>query len=119
MPAPAEEPAERHDGARPVPEDLVQWFAGESPRFDRYGLPRIEIRHRVLEALSVFEMLDEPHVVRVDRIREFKTKKAADACRDRLAKSTGHAVIYQAAVVLWMTEDELPRFRCGRPEEAM
>ncbi len=93
-----------------VPEDLVAWFANESPRWDRYGMPRIEIRWRVLEAIYVFEssMDDEPHIVRYGPIREFRTKVAAERHRDARAKETGHVVLMQAAVVLWLTEDELP-----------
>jgi len=103
-------------GARPVPQDLVDWFAGEDPHFDRYGLPRIEIRHRLIEVLTVLgeDVLDEPYVVRTGRIHEVKTRKAALAYRDRLVKETGHTVIIQSGIVLWMTEQELPCFRLGQ-----
>lgn len=101
-----------------VPADLVAWFANDSPRFDRYGMPRIEIRYRVVEVLTVFEGLDEPHLVRWGRIREFRTIAAARRCRDRLVRQGRDTVLLQTGVCFWMTEDEHPVVTSGAEDAA-
>lgn len=97
-----------------VPEDLAQWFRTGSVLSDRYGMPRIRSRFRVLEVLAVLGDAENPHIVKAGAIREFATHAAAD----RLAKQwadEGKSVLIQTGIVLWLTEDEMPGGEEGDP----
>lgn len=100
--------------ARPVPDELVAWFAGRPAIADRFGLPRFEIRHRVVEVFHLSEDPDrpddEPYVHKWGPIREFKTYAGAERRRDELVASTGRTVLLQHAALLWLTDEE-----AGRP----
>jgi hypothetical protein len=92
--------------AAEIPADLVAWFEGKSTLAEAFGLPRLEMRWRVIEVLAIHGEPDEPYIVR-GKIAEFKTYVAAERRRDRWA-SSGRTVIVQVAPVLWLTNNELP-----------
>lgn len=93
-----------------IPDTLRWWFEGRSVLADRFGLPRFEMRFRVVDAIANLGDEEEPWIVRPSHspIREFKTHKAAKRLADRWA-SEGRVAILQYAPVVWLTNDELPK----------
>jgi glutaredoxin 2 len=89
-----------------VPADLVRWFDGKQILAERHNLPRIEVRWRVVEVLAFLGQTDDPWVAKGEW-REFKTAKAAERYRDKLAASGATALI-QPGFTFWPDPEEWP-----------
>lgn len=108
-----EELLSRLEKAERVPETMRRWMNGESVLAERYGLPRFEVRVRVVEIEWVIEhegeLEAEPYIVKGE-LREFKTYKAAKRLATKWEKQ-GKVVLIQFAPLVWLTQDEMPRRR--------
>lgn len=100
----------------PVPEELRTWFETGAALADRYGLPRFEFLHRVVEVITVLDGGSEPYVVKTGATRTFKTMEAAKRHADAVGRGR-HTALIQSAVVFWMTPDEIPGQNARRPED--
>lgn len=105
----AEHAATERARARPVPDDLQRWFAGETVLAERFGLPRIEVRRRVIEVEAVLgEDREEPRVVRFTPIREYRTAAGSAEAMARLERA-GATGLEQIGVLVWLDATELGR----------
>lgn len=86
-----------------VPDILTQWFDGKSVLAEGYGLQRLEVRWKVTEVLGI-----NTSYILDGETREYKIYEAAKATQDRWAKE-GRVALLQCGVLLWLTEDEVPR----------
>jgi len=91
-----------------MPEQLILWFAGHGVVAEEFGMPRFEIRYRVVSVLSAYSYGEGYMRVNPESIREFKTHKAAKAYQERLAKQ-GRTAIIQYAPLVWLTQEESRR----------
>jgi hypothetical protein len=93
-----------------IPEEIRQFFETGSVLVERFGMPRFEVRHRVVDVLAVWGDEEEPQDIHIvdSSIREFRTAKGAEIHRDRLVNA-GRRALMQHAILVWLTEDEWPK----------
>lgn len=97
-----------------VPEDLERYFMGDAVLAERFGLPRIEVRRRVIQVAAVYGMdTEEPHVARDVPVREYRSPEGSAAAMRKL-EADGLTGLEQVGIMVWLTADELAALLASR-----